>query len=240
MTAPIEIVRDADCWTFTLNRPDKMNALNPGAVEALLAGVDEAHQAGARMLVFTGNGRNFSAGFDQGNLEQESDADLLLRLVRIETLLQCVASSPCMTVAFAHGRNFGAGVDLFVACRRRFCTADATFRMPGLRFGLVLGTRRFGKCVGLANARDILEQTRTLDADEALHIGLVSRLVEADGIRSVVGDLRGVAGQLDRQTQRHLYDVLSTGEGARDFADLVLSASRPGLKARMQAFASQR
>ncbi|RDU96663.1 enoyl-CoA hydratase/isomerase family protein [Trinickia dinghuensis] len=240
MTGSIDIVRDADCWTFTLNRPDKMNALNPQAVEALLAGVDEAHQSGARTLVFAGNGRNFSAGFDQGNLEQESDADLLLRLVRIETMLQRVASSPCMTVAFAHGRNFGAGVDLFVACKKRFCTADATFRMPGLRFGLVLGTRRFGECVGLANARDILEQTRTLDAHEAHEIGLVSRLVEADGVCSVVDDLRQVAGQLDSQTQRHLYDVLAAGDASRDLADLVLSASRPGLKARMLAFMRQR
>lgn len=240
MNAPLDIVRDADCWTFTLNRADKMNALNPEMVEALLAGVDEAHQSGARTLVFAGNGRNFSAGFDQGNLAHESDADLLLRLVRIETLLQRVAMSPCMTVAFAHGRNFGAGVDLFVACRKRFCAADATFRMPGLRFGLVLGTRRFGECVGRSNARDILEQTRTLDANEALELGLVSGLVEADGMRGMIGDLRRVATQLDRDTQRHLYEVLTLEDGARDLADLVLSASRPGLKARMLAFMNQR
>ncbi|MCR2153265.1 hypothetical protein NSX49_23710, partial [Salmonella enterica] len=75
-------------------------------------------------------------------LDAQSEGDLLLRFVRIETLLQRVAASPCLTVGLAHGRNFGAGVDLFGACKWRVSAPDASFRMPGLKFGLVLGTRR--------------------------------------------------------------------------------------------------
>ncbi|WP_207005041.1 enoyl-CoA hydratase/isomerase family protein [Trinickia mobilis] len=240
MNELIEINRDDDCWTFTFNRPDKMNALNTEVVETLIEQIREAHDGGARLLVFMGNGKNFSAGLDQGELDRESDADLLMRLVRIETLLQLVASSPCLTVAFAQGPNFGAGVDLFAVCRRRFCTADATFRMPGLRFGLVLGTRRFGAVVGHARAREILEETRTIVAEEAVRIGLVAKAVDAQAKADLLADARRVARLLDRETQTHLYNVLGTEDDDRDLAELVRSASRPGLKARMLAYIGER
>lgn len=240
MTDPLRIERSAQSWTFTLNRPDKMNALNAPLVEALLQGVVEAHASGARMLVFQGEGRNFSAGFDQGDLDSQSDADLLLRLVRIGTLLHLVASSPCLTVALAHGRNFGAGVDLFAACQHRYSAADASFRMPGLHFGLVLGTRRFGNLVGYAKAREILERTRQVSATEAAGIGLVTRLVEADGRAQAVAEALQVAALFDPTTQQHLYRVLETEQPDRDLADLVRSASRPGLKSRMLAYMSER
>jgi enoyl-CoA hydratase/carnithine racemase len=87
MTGILETGVEERSWTFTLNRPDKLNALNAELVEALIEGVSKAHEAGARLLVFAGNGKSFSAGFDQGELERESDADLLMRLVRIESLL---------------------------------------------------------------------------------------------------------------------------------------------------------
>ncbi|CAB3802460.1 putative enoyl-CoA hydratase echA6 [Paraburkholderia ultramafica] len=240
MTGVLEIQKSAQCWTFTLNRPDKMNALNGELVEALLQGVGDAHASGARLLVFQGVGRNFSAGFDQGDLESQSDADLLLRLVRVETLLHLIASSPCLTLAFAHGRNFGAGVDLFAVCRHRCSAADASFRMPGLRFGLVLGTRRFGDVVGYAKAREILEQTRQMSASEAVSIGLVTNLVGADERPDTVTEALRIATLLDPTTQQQLYRVLDREQADKDLADLVRSASRPGLKARILAYMSER
>ena len=77
-----------------------------------------AGRAGARHRV-PGRGPQFQRGFDFGDWESQSEGDLLLRFVRIEMLLQRVAATPCLTVALAHGRNFGAGVDLFGACKWR-------------------------------------------------------------------------------------------------------------------------
>ena len=131
MTCILETGVEERSWTFTLNRPDKLNALNAKLVEALIEGVSKAHEAGARLLVFAGNGKSFSAGFDQGELERESDADLLMRLVRIESLLHLVASSPCFTVAFAQGRNFGAGVDLFAIAASGIALMTRAFVCPG-------------------------------------------------------------------------------------------------------------
>lgn len=240
MTKVLEVVKDTDCWSFTLNRPDKMNALNAELVEALIESVGEAHASGARLLVFTGNGKNFSAGFDQGELDRESDASLLMRFVRIETLLHLVASSPCLTMAVAHGGNFGAGVDLFATCKQRYSSADASFRLPGLRFGLVLGTHRFADLVGYAKAREILEQSRAISAPEGLDLGLVTKFLKADERSQAVTEARRIAGMLDRETQQHLFRVLDRERADQDLADLVRSASRPGLKARMLSYIDQR
>ena len=87
----------------------------------------------ARLIVFRGNGRSFSAGFDLGDVEAQREGDLVLRFVRIEMLLQAVGTSPARTVALAHGKVFGA--DLFARCRHRIAAAGTTFRMPGLKFG---------------------------------------------------------------------------------------------------------
>src|SRR5512143_1710364 len=126
--------------TLDLDRPDKMNALNAPLVDELLHAVTAAYDDGTRAMVLRGSGRNFSAGFDLSDVESASEGDLLLRFVRLEQLLQAVYHAPFETIALVHGRNFGAGVDLVCACARRIADPDATFRMPGLKFGLVLGT----------------------------------------------------------------------------------------------------
>ena len=239
MTDLLGIARDQDCWTFTLQRPDKMNALNAPLVEALLAGVENAHASGARILVFQGCGKNFSAGFDFSELDSQSDGDLLMRFVRIETLLQKVATSPCLTVVFAHGRNFGAAVDLFAVCRQRYSTADASFRMPGLKFGLVLGSRRFAHLVGQSKALEILQPGRTILADEAVEIGLATHLIAQGEWLNAIADAQRVARGLDRVTQQQLYQALDTEMHDRDLASVVRSAARPGLKSRITHYLNQ-
>jgi enoyl-CoA hydratase len=236
VSGPLTIERDGAAWTFTLARGDKRNALSAELVEALIAGVDDAHRADAELLVFRGDGKNFSAGFDFTDVETHSEGDLLLRFVRIETLLQTVWTSPCLTIGLAHGRNFGAGVDLFAACQRRVCAPDATFRMPGLKFGLVLGTRRFADLVGPARAGAILQDARTFDAAEAHAMGFVDTIVETSRWSDTIDVIRGSAGALDLASRSALYDALRPDHGDADLAALVRSAARPGLKDRIARY----
>jgi enoyl-CoA hydratase/carnithine racemase len=223
-------------WTFTLDRPEKMNALSSALVEALIAGVQAAHEGGARLLVFRGAGRNFSAGFDFGGLEEASHGDLLLRFVRVETLLHLIATSPAATLALAHGRNFGAGVDLIAACRRRVATADATFRMPGLKFGLVLGTRRFASLVGREAARDILETARQFPAQEASAIGFLTATAAVDQWPALIEAAARDAAALPDASRAALYAATWDENADGDLAALVRSAAAPGLKARIRAY----
>lgn len=236
----IAIERADGAWIVTLDRPDKANALSRGLVEALIAAVGEAEREAAQVLVLRGNGRNFSAGFDFGGFEDQSEAELAQRFVRIEMLLQAVARSPCLTVALAHGRNFGAGVDLFAACRWRVAAPQATFRMPGLAFGVVLGTRRFAGLVGRERARGILEGLETFDAAVAQQIGFAGRVAEEDAWDGIVAEALEMARRLPRASREALYRRLDDGEHDRDLAELVRSVSAPGLKDRMRAYVGAR
>lgn len=226
-------------WVFTLNRPGKMNALSAGLVESLLTQITRAEQAGIPMLVFQGSGKNFSAGFDFSDLDTSSEGDLLLRFVRIETLLQKVAYSPCVTVALAHGANFGAGVDLIASCKHRVAASDSRFRMPGLKFGLALGTGRLALMLGTGVARDLLETTRVFHVDEALENGFLHQRIEQDEWADVIRTQTEVACALTATSRRALYELTNQGhQPDRDMAALVKSAAAPGLIDRIRAFRS--
>jgi len=236
MSEVIQVEQQDGLSHILLKRPEKMNALSADLVEALIDAVDRAHASGAQAIVFQGEGRNFSAGFDFGGYADQSEGDLVLRFVRLEQLLQKVAASPALTVALAHGKNFGAGVDLFGACRVRVATPDASFRMPGLKFGLVLGTRRFAALVGAQTAHDVLLHTRTFSAEAALKMGFATRLAASDEWADVRAQAAASAHELSAVTLSQLHAVLNAHDANADLADLVRSAAAPGLKRRIQAY----
>ncbi|GLS45667.1 enoyl-CoA hydratase/isomerase family protein [Methylobacterium brachythecii] len=230
------IERAGTTLTLTLNRPDKMNAFSGALVEALLAQVQEAAASGVRLLVLKGNGRNFSAGFDFGGYEEQSTGDLVLRFIRIEQLLQAVRYAPFDTLALAHGRNFGAGVDLICSCARRVADPAATFRMPGLGFGLVLGTRRYAERVGSTRARAILGDGLVFDAKEALADGFLARLAPSAEWADIVSTSSETSTQLTPEAAAALYAATATDTRSQDLAELVTSAARPGLKERIRSY----
>lgn len=223
-------------WTLTLDRSDKRNALSAELVESLITAVDKAHQSDARIIVIKGAGKNFSAGFDFSGIEQQTDGDLLLRFVRIETLLQMLISSPAHTVCFAHGRNFGAGVDLLAACRQRVSAGDASFYMPGLKFGLVLGTHRLAQLVGKEAAQQLLLRPDPFSSGLAHASGLVSQLAEPETWDDVVLSAKASCTGIDAQTQERLFGVLTANYADESLAALTRSASVPGIKERIERY----
>lgn len=233
MSECLLVNREDRAWTLTLNRPDKRNALNADLVESLIDAIGQAHAAGAELLVLRGQGKNFCAGFDFGGFEDTSEGDLLWRFVRIEQLLQMLNNSSALTVALAHGKNFGAGVDLMAACKHRVASVETSFQMPGLKFGLVLGTRRLAALVGTQRARQIQQVAQTLDSSAALAAGLVSEVVNDSGWASVLTQQHEAARTLSAQVRQSLYRVLRHDTDDADMADLVRSVVEPGLKQRI-------
>jgi enoyl-CoA hydratase/carnithine racemase len=213
-----------------------MNALSATLVEALLAAVNAAYTDGTRLLVLRGNGRNFSAGFDMGGYEAQSEGDLVLRFIRIEQLLQAVRFAPFDTLVFAHGRNFGAGVDLVCACARRIATPDATFRMPGLRFGLVLGSRLFSERVGAERARQVLEVSQTFLSEQALEWGFLGAVASEDEWPALLEEAEKAAAGLSPESAARLFRVMSPDHRDADLAEVARSAAEPGIKQRIAAY----
>src|SRR4051812_12074814 len=221
---------------LTLNRPAKANALSPSLVEALINAVEYAETDGTRLLIFEGNGNHFCAGFDFTNYQEANEGELVLRFIRIEHLLQRVYHAPFATLALAHGRNFGAGTDLFCACGKRIAAPATTFRMPGLRFGLVLGTRRLAHRIGADAARDILQTSRTFDAERARELGFVTAIAAADEWPALVDAARLATATLSVPALARLNEQTVVDTRDADMAALAQSASVPGLKERIRIF----
>jgi enoyl-CoA hydratase len=228
--------RSGNVLTLTLNRPEKMNALSASLVEALLAEVSSAASSGIRLLILKGAGRNFSAGFDLGEFETESEGDLVLRFIRIEALLQALYHAPFDTLALAHGKNFGAGVDIICSCGRRIADEAASFQMPGLRFGLVLGTRRYAERVGRTTARHILQEGVAFNSMAALAAGFLTEITAQNFWDDAASDAVKAAASLTAEAQTRLFTTLGIDSRDNDLADLVRSAAAPGLKQRIAAY----
>ena len=185
----------------------------------------QGRQAGA-MAEQLAQGHALLAG-----LAVSSEADLLQRFVRVEQLLQAVWQSPIRTIALAQGRTWGAGADLFAACEVRLATPGASFRFPGARFGIVLGTRRLAERVGGDTARRWLLDSAHVDAASAQFAGLATELVDAEGLAAAWRT--HLPGPIDRVTAAAIRRLTRVDAGERDMSELVASAARPGLKTRM-------
>lgn len=221
---------------LTLNRPQKANALSPSLVEALLDAVEYAATDGTRLLILDGAGSHFCAGFDFSDVQTSSEGDLALRFIRIETLLQALYHAPCATLALAHGRVFGAGADLVASCGLRVAAPDTTFRMPGLRFGVVLGTRRLVHRVGADQARDILSTSRSLAADEALACGFLTGITTQQDWPALISTTQSAAETLTPAAAAALHRRTVTDSRAEDMAELTRSVTTPGLKERIRRY----
>lgn len=222
-----------------LNRPNAGNAFNFDLVHALHETLDSISSDSCEIIVFRGEGKGFCGGLDLSQIDEETDDSLLGRLVQIELLLQKVASMPQLTVALAHRFAFGAGADLFVACRHRIATPGTRFAFPGVRFGIALGTGRLSRCVGPDSARQLLAATCPIDVEEASNCGLVQNQAEIATWEAMVRKLSGAGSSFDARMADIVTDLLSPREDDRDLAALVRSAALPGLKQRIANYVEE-
>lgn len=230
--------RDGDVLTLTLNRGSKANSLAPALVEDLINALEQAGDV--RMAIIQGDGKHFCAGFDLSDIAELSDGDLLWRFVRIELLLQKIHLSPFPIVALAHGQIVGAGADLFAACWRRVAAPGSKLKMPGWNFELALGTGRLAALIGQDAARDMLIDTKTISAEQALELGLATDLVEKVDWSDFASDLAARAGALPQNATSRMMGLTRVSDSAEcDLAALVRSAARPGLKARIENYRSR-
>lgn len=230
----LQVERDGGLLQLTLNRPQQANALDQTLTEALLDAITQARDV--QLCVLRGAGRHFCAGFDLSDLDRCSDADLLWRLLRIETLLQAVHHAPFAVVALAQGQAVGAGADLFAACWRRIAAPGTAFRMPGWNFELALGTRRLARLIGTDAARDLLIDSRGLGAEQALDCGLVSEVIDSPNWPSLVDELLQRASALSPRALADMLALTTTDSRDADLAAVARSAGRPGLKTRISSY----
>ncbi|MEO9575710.1 MAG: enoyl-CoA hydratase/isomerase family protein [Tateyamaria sp.] len=238
MTGAVISKRVGDCLYVTLSRPDKLNAFNAELVEGLHGAVQMAADVEARAVIFRGDGRGFSGGFDLSALDDESDGDLLYRFVRVEQLLQSVAHAPFATIACVHGPCYGAAADLVAACQSRIGTASARFRMPGAFFGLVLGTGRLAALVGADHARQLVQRPKPFGAEEALETGFLTAIVEDVEWETWIEQRMTHVRMFDAMTYANMSARQRVDTRSTDLETLVNSVTSSSIKARIQAYVS--
>ena len=167
--------------TITVNRPDKLNALNDALMAELGVAIEEARgrdDVGAVLL--TGAGRAFVAGADIGEMVDEGAVEMKARAERGQRVFRMFETSPKPTVAAVNGFALGGGCELAMACHLRLAADTAKFGQPEVKLGIVPGyggTQRLPRLVGKGRALQLLLTGEMVDAAEAYRIGLVNRVV---------------------------------------------------------------
>jgi enoyl-CoA hydratase/carnithine racemase len=176
----LETLDDGAIRVCTLNRPDKRNALSIALRDELSDTLDQwSHDPALRVVVLTGGPDVFSAGFDLREFDTAfADEELAARLwASSDRYHHRVLSFPLPIVAAVSGFALAGGFDLAVLCDVRVVSTTATFAHPERTFAeVVYGPLR--ELVGGGPARDLMLTGRTIDAEEALRLGLASAIVE--------------------------------------------------------------
>lgn len=183
MTPSLKLDADGRA-TITLNRARHLNRLHREDLLALQAHFETlANDSSARVLVLTGEGRAFCAGFHIGELDGGSDPHLFERTV------DALESLPLPTIARLNGGVYGGATDLALACDFRVGVAGMELRLPAAALGLHYypsGLRRVVSRLGMAAAKRLFLLAETLPATTLREIGYLDALVEPDALDTEV------------------------------------------------------
>lgn len=188
MTNPAPVLieeRHGDTLLLTMNRPERHNALNRALREAISDALIRAETTGVKVIVLTGAGaKAFCAGADMleaSGVDSPAEAERPPGSVAASGSAQ-IASTPLPVIAAINGYCYGGGARLAIACDIRLASTNATFRIPGAEYGLVVAAATLPRLVGASKAKEWIFTARPFDAAEALEHGLVSSLYEPDAL----------------------------------------------------------
>lgn len=202
MSESVVVERDGGVTRLTLNKPDKLNAID----EAMFARIHEAvGEVGAdeecRVLVITGAGRGFCAGFDLVGGDYDGSAvssgrtvnSLMAGQERIADIVRRLRGLRCAVVAAVNGPAAGAGLALALAADIRIASTTAKFIVAPVKIGLSAGEMGISyflpRLIGLSRATEMCLTGRAVGAEEAERIGLVHRAVAPDELAAATDEV---------------------------------------------------
>jgi enoyl-CoA hydratase len=239
--------------TLTVDRPEKMNALNAAVLEALDARIREAEADGAlRCLIVTGAGEKaFIAGADIGELVKLTPLDGREHARRGQAVVERIESLSIPTIAAINGYAYGGGLELALACTLRVASENARMGLPETSLGILPGyggTQRLARLLGTSRAAElILTSEKGITAADAGRLGLVNRVVPAGQALAAAMDLAQAIVKNGPVACRYALEAIRRGsemplsEGLAYEATLFgLCASTQDMKEGMTAFLEKR
>lgn len=182
--------------TLTINRPDKMNALNQTVLTELAQAIEQLEKDQAvKGVILTGAGEKaFVAGADISEFK-DADANRAMEMAsKGQAIFDRLEKSKKPTIAAIHGFALGGGCELAMACHIRIATEQARFGQPEVNLGLIPGyggTQRLTQLVGRGKALEIMMTGNMVDATHALQIGLVNLVVPATALMEEAKKMMG-------------------------------------------------
>jgi len=171
---------------ITISRPKAMNALNAAFFEEMDLLLDDlADNKELRAVVITGEGKAFAAGADIAEMSEMYARQGEAFSNTGQKVFNKIVAFPVPVIAAVNGYALGGGCELATACDIRIASTKAMFGQPEAGLGLIpgySGTQRLPRTIGKADAAYLLFTGETITADEALRIGLVQKVVEADSL----------------------------------------------------------
>ena len=245
--------------TVTLNRPDRLNALNDQVIgEIGQAAVQIEQDPAIKGAIMTGAGpKAFAAGADIAGFSMQSPMEGRMRAEAGQRAFRRLERCGKPVIAAVNGFALGGGCELALACHLRFASEAAKFGQPEVKLGICPGyggTVRLPRLIGHGRALDLLLSGRMIDVTEALAWGLVNRVVPGDRLleetaaflRSILSNgplavqqvLALVNGQLDLSADQALqaeaqhFGLLSGTEDMREGTRAFLEKRAPSFKGR--------
>jgi enoyl-CoA hydratase/carnithine racemase len=173
-----------------IDSPEKRNALDHEVLDALAEELPKLERGiEIRCLILTGTGKMFSAGYDIGEIPDESferDAEALVAHP-FTAALEVLAAHPWPVVAAINGHCLGGGLELALTCDLRLCATSAKLGMPPAKLGLIYGhtgLRKFIGIIGVARTKELFLTGRNITADRAEEIDLVHEVVGDDEVEA--------------------------------------------------------
>ena len=195
---PVTLERRGPCAVLTLDRPEALNALSFAVIGEIGARLDEVAASDARVLVVTGAGpRAFCAGADIKELRNRGQTAQRRGAETGQAVFAKLDTLPMPSIAVINGFAFGGGLELALACTFRLATPRAKLGLPEVKLGLIPGyggTQRLPRVIGEARALEMIITGRTVEAEEAARIGLVSAVVDGDAVEAGIAFAEGFMG----------------------------------------------
>jgi enoyl-CoA hydratase/carnithine racemase len=205
---------DGDVATLVVDRPDRMNALNADALDAIEEALDEAREAEARCLVVTGEGEEaFVAGADIGHMKDLGTVEAQAYAEQGHRIAAAIESFPAPTIAAINGYAFGGGCELALACDLRVASERALLGQTEIDLGIIPGwggTQRLPALVGDETARRMIFFGERVDATDAYQRGLVGEVVAHDELREHVAEMAAELAEKPRFALRAAKEALNT------------------------------
>jgi len=179
----VEYCTDGPIATISLNRPDKLNAMNATLVDELARAFDEAAEDDTvKVTVLCGNGRAFSVGFDPTDDCTNSPLQRQRGLRRDVEVTMSIWAHPKPTIAAVNGYCLAGGCEIAMACDLIVAADNAQFGAPGIQYGSGPVTLLMPFVLGQKKTNELLFTGDRIDAHHAERVGLVNKVVPADDV----------------------------------------------------------